>query len=357
MLRNVLLATVFSAVLALGACSEAPQQSEPPRPVKTIAVDRAPSTIDLVQTGEIAPRTETDIGFQIDGRLVGRSVEIGQHVAAGQLLAVLDDERVMNEVRAAEADIVSAQAQQDLAQTDLQRQRTLFERNIIAQARLDEAESNWRIAEARAQAAEASLANARQKLGFTRLTSKIDGVVTAVGANPGQVLGVGQMVVRLASVDDKDAVFNVSESVIAVVPDNVRVTVQLVSNPAVSASGRVRDVSPVADPATRTYRVRIALDAPPAELAFGAAVTGTVQLQTAPQIVLPAAAISSEDGQPAVFTVQRETGKLSRKPVTVARFTANEAFISAGLDAGDLVVVAGVSRLRPDQIVSLEGLR
>lgn len=340
------------ALLLLGACSEETPQAEAPRPVRTIVVAPAPVIDTIVQTGEIEPHTQTDIGFRIDGRLATRTVELGAVVHKGQILATLAPQDAQNDVRSAEADLESAVASETLAKSAMDRQRLLFEKQIAAAAKVEESEANWRSAVARRESAEALLANARNRLGYTDLVAPQDGIVTAVLANPGQVVGAGQAVLRLASPDERDAVFNVSEKVLNAVPADVAVEVALVSNPQITARGHVRDVSPTADPVTRSYRVRIVLPEAPAAMIFGAAVTGRVMLDGPPLITLPASALTSADGRPAVFVVDPERQVLVRKPVTVARYTADHALISDGLSAGDAVVTAGVSKLRPDQKVA-----
>lgn len=343
------------AFAGLVACSSDEPAAEKPRPVRSVIATPAKVAEDIVQTGEIRPQTETDLGFRLDGRLTARLLDVGAPVAKGDLLATLDDTTAINDVRSAEADHASAFASEELAKTVLDRQRTLLEKNIVAQARVDEAETNWHSADARRKATRATLDTARERLSFTRLTAPSTGIVTAVGANPGQVVPAGQMVLRLASTDARDAVFNVPESVVNAGTADIRVKVALVSDPAVSVIGHVRDVSPTADPATRTYRVRVALPGAPDAMGFGATVTGTVAYAGDPLINVPATALTSEAGNPAVYVIDEATPKLVRKPVTVARYTATGVYIASGLRTGERVVIAGVSKLRPGQIVALEG--
>jgi RND family efflux transporter MFP subunit len=343
--------------LSLAACSDTETLPEPPRPVKTVIADISPGVVEFVQTGEISPRTETDIGFRADGRVVSRNVEVGQMVKVGELIAVVDDGRSENDLQVAEAERQNATSLLELANAQLKRQQKLFQTGVIAKARLEEAQSNVDSANSRKQAAEATLANARQRLDDARLVSKVEGIVTAVGANPGQVVAAGQMIVRLASSSELDAVFNVSDTIIQSVPKDVRITVRLVSDAAVKTTGAVREVSPVADPASRTYRVRIALKSPPAAMALGASVLGQAEVETTPHIIIPASAITSEGNMAAVYVVSPGTGALVRKKVEVIRYSAEDAVIGDGIKPGERVVVAGVSKLRPNQIVSVEGLQ
>jgi RND family efflux transporter MFP subunit len=344
----------FVILLALSACSPQEVAPEKPRPVRTITVAPISDGEEIVQTGEIQPRYETSLGFRIDGRMASRSVDVGANVQPGQVIATIDDRDVRNELRSAEAELRSAQSAESLAKVALERQQALLAKDIVAQARVDEADANWASAKARREAAEASLANARNKLTYTNLTADRAGVVTAIGANAGQVVSAGQMVATVASTDEKEAVFSISESLVHGAPPDLGVAVALVSDPAVKVVGQVREVSPTADPVTRTYRVRVTLPDAPKSMGFGATVTGRVVVPTGQLITVPAAAIANQGDTPAVYVVDTASATLVRKPVIVARYTDANAVISSGLTAGDKVVTAGVSKLRPGQKIALD---
>lgn len=344
----------LSLLLALTACQRQDATPERPRPVRSITVAPINDGEEIVQTGEIQPRYETSLGFRIDGRVATRVVDVGATVRPGQVIATLDDRDVRNELRAAEAELRSAQTAESLAKVALERQQTLLAKDIVAQARVDEADANWSGAKARREAAEASLSNARNKLTYTSLTADRAGIVTAVGANAGQVVASGQMVATVASTDEREAVFSVSETLVLNAPPDLDVAVALVTDPAVKRIGHVREISPTADPVTRSYRVRISLPDAPAEMGFGATVTGRVVVPTGQLITVPATAIANQGDSPAVYTVDASTATLVRKPVTVARYTGPNAVIASGLAAGDRVVTAGVSKLRPGQKIALD---
>jgi RND family efflux transporter MFP subunit len=177
-----------------------------------------------------------------------------------------------------------------------------------------------------------------------------------VGAEAGQVVAAGQMVVRLAKPTDKDAVFAIAESAFRGRSSQDRlpeVIVGLLSNPTIEAEGVVREVSPVADPTTRTYQVKVTLKSPPEQMRFGASVVGRLKIATAPVVVLPASALFDKGGQPAVWLFDAGTGSVSLKPVTVARYETDRVVIADGLGKGAVVVTAGVNRLREGQKVRL----
>jgi RND family efflux transporter MFP subunit len=196
---------------------------------------------------------------------------------------------------------------------------------------------------------------ARDQLGYTELRAEFDGVVTATGAENGQLVNVGQMVVRLADPKALDAVFSIAESVFANSPEGEipPIAVTLLSNPAVKATGRVREISPVADAVTRTFQIKVALDNPPAEMRFGASVAGRLDRKAEPMVVLPGGALFDKGGEPAVWVVDRDF-EVSLKPVTVVRYEIDRVVIGRGLAKGDIVVTAGVNRLHARQKVRLQ---
>jgi RND family efflux transporter MFP subunit len=336
---------------ATGACSEPPHLPDPPRPVRTVRIEPMSGGETLVQTGEVQPRRETDLAFQIDGRVTRRLVDVGRALAAGDLVAQIDGDVVKNELRAAKADLANASSSLELAQASLARLQELYDSQSASAQQLDEARANQRAATARREVAAQALSSVEKKLAYTRLAAPESGVVTAVNANVGQIVAAGQSVVRLAS-RERDAVFAVADHVISSAPPNARVRVQLASDPAISAVGSVREVSPSADPVTRTFSVRIAIDDAPAELAYGAPVTGTLEYSAGTVISVPDSALTSESGAPAVLIVTPDR-KLERRRVQVLRYEDGRVLLAAGPRSGELVVTAGVSKLRPGQQIAL----
>jgi RND family efflux transporter MFP subunit len=339
-------------LVAIVACSKSAPPRESIRPVRTMKVAPADGKETLTQTGDIQARRETDLSFQIGGRVARRLVEIGTTVRKGQILAVLDASIVTNELRAAEADLSSATSAFELAKTSQARVSQLFVGESASRQQLDEATANLRSAGARRDAVAVAKDIGQKKLSYTHLLAEEAGIVVAVGANQGQIVGPGQMIARVAS-HEREAVFSVSEQLIMTASPDIKVQVSLAANPDISVTGTVREVSPTADPVTRTYLVRIALPNPPSELCMGATVIGKVDLPTSKSVILPSAALTSEDGLPAVYLVDPATQTILRRKVTVARIENGRVFIASGLKAGDQIVTAGVTKLRPGQIVAL----
>lgn len=345
---------LLAAVVALLAgCKPEAQPAAQPRPVKTIVVELAPVSDVGSLTGEIKPRTESDVGFRIGGKILERPVDVGSLVAKGDLLARLDDTNERNAVRVAESQLAGAKAELQDAAGNEARQRELLQKGFTTQANYDAAVRRLKTAQANAATAETNLKDAQERLGYTRLAADDVGVITAVAGNPGQVVGAGQTVVRLARTDAKEALFNVAESIFRVVPRDPVVEVFLLSAPDVKALGRVREIAPAADPVTRTFAVRVALQDPPEAMRFGSSVVGRVVLEARQVVGLPPPALFKDGDKPAVWVFDQDSSTVNLRVVTVLRYEADRVLVSEGLKDGERVVVAGVQKLRPGMKVRL----
>ncbi|HRD75508.1 MAG TPA: efflux RND transporter periplasmic adaptor subunit [Hyphomicrobiaceae bacterium] len=351
--RSINALCLSALLLALSACGESPTSPGEVRPVRTLIVDPKPLDDDRQAVGEIRPRQESDLGFRISGKLVSRVVDVGAMIKKGDLLARLDEGDYQNRLRSAEADVASAEAVQSEAHGAEARYRQLLSTGAATRANYDAALKNLRSAEAKLDAAKAALALARDQVKYTELTADFDGIVTAVGAEPGQVVNIGQMIVRLALPGEKDAVFAIAESAFRDRPpgDRPEIIVTLLSDPRVTTEGIVREISPVADPATRTFQVKVALKGAPEQMRFGSSVLGRLKAMTAPVVVLPSSALFDKGGRPAVWVYLAASSTVSLKPVVVARFETDRVVVSEGLAKGEVVVTAGVNRLREGQKV------
>ena len=355
MRRGWSLFVVGSLALVGGCDGPTPKQPEA-RPVRTVSVDPKPIDDDRQAIGEVRARYESDLGFRVSGKVVARLVDIGVSVKKSDVLARLDEQEYRNRLKSAQADIVAAEAVLEESQGAEGRLRQLLATGTTTRANYETALKNLRSAEAKLDSAKASRDLAKDQLSYADLIAEFDGIVTSVGAEPGQVVNVGQMIVRLARPTDKDAVFAIAESAFRGQPgDGQRpeVTVSLLSNPNISADGVVREVAPVADPATRTYQVKVTLKDPPEQMRFGASVLGRLKTATAPVVVLPAVALFDKAGQTAVWVVDTATGSVALRPVTVSRYETDRVILSSGLAKGDIVVTAGVNRLREGQKVRI----
>lgn len=349
------LGALLLAASLLSGCNDAVSEPAPapPRPVRTVTVAPSATGEVLSQIGEIRPAEETALGFRLDGRVVSRVVDVGAIVKQGDVIATLDARDSENQLQSAKADLTRAVASERLAEQNLNRMKQLAPNGAISRSQLDEAQSNWASAVSVRESAQASVKSAQDRLSYTRLSAPVAGVITAVSANPGQVVNAGQEVVRLATFAGRDAVFNISERLITSGLKDPLVTVSLLSNPAVKTQGHVRDVSPLADSETRTWRVRVSLVEPPQEMVLGATVQGEVTLPGGNAIELPASALTRQGDRPAVFVVDPQTQTLRLQPITLRNYSDSQIVVDDGLVAGDKVVTAGVSKLRAGEKVML----
>lgn len=356
MIGKICISTLGIA-LAVSGCGKADsKKSAEVRPVRTVTVDLRPIQDDRRAIGDIRPRYETDMGFRVSGKITTRLVDVGTTVRRGDILAEIDEQDYRNKLTAAETDVNGAQAVLIEAQAAEGRLRHLLENGHTTRANYDVALKNLRSAEARVGSAIASAKLAADQVAYCRLKADFDGIVTATGAEPGQVVSVGQMAVRVARPGEKDAVFAVAESIFSAqrtVGARPEIIVHLLSNPAIVARGDVREIAPVADAATRTFLVKVTLRDPPDEMRFGAGISGRLKESSQPVAVLPGSALFDRGGQPAVWVVDPSTRTVSLKPVDVARFETDRIVLEGGLAKGDIVVTAGVNRLREHQQVTL----
>ena len=354
--RGVLLSLMVATTLA--ACNEQTDVAEPaPRPVRTVTLEKSEAGVPVVLTGRIEALDEASLGFRLSGRMIERTVNAGDRVKAGQLLGRLEALNELNALTAAKANVAAAQAKLTQVRNHFERQETLLAQGWTTRANFDQAERELRTAEAQLDASEAQLKAAHDQVDFTELKADADGVVTAVGAEPGEVVQAGQMIVRLARQGGRDAIFDVPAQVLRTAPTDRAVDVHLADDPSVTATGRVREVSPQADPVTRTFQVKVGLTDPPEAMRLGATVTGTLQTDAVPMIEIPSSALTEFNGHPAVWIVDPSDadGRRSATSMSCAS-TQPTVTVSQGLDAGDVVVTAGVQALRPGQKVRLLGI-
>ena len=348
------------AALALAACSPQEAPPEPVRAVKLITVGEGVAQARPVYSGEVRARVESRLGFRVAGKITERAVELGQHVASGQLLARLDARDYELGADAARAQASAAATQRDLAEADARRYRQLREKNFISAAEMDRREANLRAAQAQLDQARAQLASQANQQNYTRLQADAPGVVTAVEAEPGQVVAAGSPVVRIARDGARDGVFNVPEDMQSRVRLGQRAEVTPWAGEATARQGCVREVAASADPATRTFQVKVALA--PAADAGALPLGATVQVQleappamgAAPQIKLPGTALrQGQGGGSAVWLFDPATATVRLQPVVVSSADGDEAVIASGLVPGMQVVATGTHVLNPGQKVSV----
>lgn len=349
------LAPLLVLVVLLSGCKPDAVLKVEIRPVRTVVVDPKPIDDDREAIGEVKPRYESELSFRVAGKVLSRLVDAGAAVKQGETLASLDTQDYQNRLRSAEADVASAEAALVEAQGSEGRLSHLLKNGFTPRANYDTALRNLRSAEAKLSSAKANLDLTRDQLNYTELKADFDGVITAVGAEAGQNVAPGQTVMKLARPGDKDAVFSIAETALSERKDAPlpEVVVWPLSSPGVLIEGQAREVSPIADPTTRTFQVKVTLKDVPRQIRFGTSVGGRVKGSSAPVVVLPIAALADMGGAPAVWVVDPTASTVALKPIAVGRYETDRVVLASGLSKGDVVVTAGVNLLREGQRVRL----
>jgi RND family efflux transporter MFP subunit len=297
-------------------------------------------------SGVVRARHETDLGFRVAGKIVARSINVGDTVHAGEVVARLDPKDLNLQVESAQAELTAATSNLADASAEEARYANLKTRAAVAAADYDHKKAAKDEAEGRLERAQRALDLARNQLDYAELKVDVDGVITATLAEPGQVVNIGQGVARLAHHGTKEAVVALPETWL----DEARkssATVSLWADPDRSFKAHLRELSPQADAATRTYAARFTIEDPDDTVALG--MTATVRLaRPSPGKIakLPLSAILNRGTGPSVYLVDG-AGALVLRPVTVASFTENAALVSDGVADGDQVVTLGVQKLQP----------
>ena len=337
----------LTAALLLAACSAetAPApRAERPVQVQSIAYEAENAARDFV--GVVRARYETDLGFRVGGKMVARLVNMGDRVHAGEVVARLDPEDLRLQVESAEAELAAATTNLTQISADFERYETLKARGYASIADFDRKTAAKGEAESRLARAKRSLDLARNQLDYSELKAVADGVITATLAEPGQVVALGQPVVKLAHRGEKEAVVALPENWLAKA-SKATASVTLWSENGRHYAARLRELSPQADQATRTYAARFTILDPDDRVALG--MTATVTLKPAGEAMvakLPLSAVLSRGSGASVYVVNAG-GELTLRPVTVASFNEDDALITGGVSAGEKVVTLGVQKLEP----------
>lgn len=344
----------LSAAVLLSACSRPAPPEEPIRAVKLMTVGIGALAAQPEYAGESRARVESRLGFRVGGKIVQRQAELGQRVRAGEVLAQLDPRDYQLAADASRAQLAAATTQRDLAAADFKRYQVLKDQNFISGAELDRREANVKAAQASLDQARAQLSAQGNQAQYTRLVADVSGVVTAVDAEPGQVVAAGTPVVRIAQDGVRDGVFSVPEDRVAHLTMGSEVAVRVLTSDA-RLTGRVREVAASADPVTRTYLVKVALEGSE-QPALGASLYFTPKaLSTAGMaaIKLPTTALRQEGAGTAVWVYDPATSTVQSQAIQIATADGNEVVVAGGLKPGMQVVSTGVHVLAPGQKVMI----
>lgn len=350
MLRHALLCTLVIASGFLVGCKEPESEAPPPRP--TLVVQPQPAELRVQSySGEVHARYEPELAFRIAGKVTRRMVEAGDRVSKGQPLAELDPADVRLQLEASRARVSATQADQQLAKTERDRYKTLLDRQMISSSQYDTADNNYRSANARLKQARADFEVANNQATYSVLRAPQAGVIAQRAVEVGQVVAAGQTVFLLAADGEREVLISLPETVINQITTGQPVDVQLWSRPDKRLAGIVRELSPAADPQSRTFAARISLTDRDADVEIGQSARVFIQNQHDVPLSVPLSAVTAEKAQSFVWVVDKQTLKVNRKPVQVGSFRRNQASILDGLDSNDWVVAAGVHMLLEGQSV------
>lgn len=339
---------------ALSGCQkEEAETPEPARPVRSIVVEVA-ATQAASFTGTVDPQVRIDYSFQLLGRMVARPVDVGDAVEEGTLLASLDASVQEQGVRAAEASLAGAQASLSNATGVASRQEALQSSNVATQAAVDSARQALQSARSAVLQAQATLDKEREQLSYARLAANGPGIVTAVSAEPGTVVSPAQTIVTVARPDRRDAVIDLPEAFANTLSLGIQVPVTLEQDPGATASGSIREIAPLADPVTRTRRVKIALSDPPDSFRLGSIVRVSLSADAPDALVVPNGAILERDGDTFAWVLPDDADVATLRPVEAERRADGRWTVRDGLKAGERIAAAGVRTLAEGQRIKVE---
>ncbi|WP_462380209.1 efflux RND transporter periplasmic adaptor subunit [Pseudomonas sp. Marseille-QA0892] len=339
---------------SLAGCSDDPPPQPPVRPVLYVEVQpQAAETVGRF-AGTIQARYETTLGFRVGGRVAQRRVDVGSQVQPGTVLAELDPTDQQNALRAREGDAARSEVQFLNAQADARRQQELFDRGVGAKAALDQAITRLSSAQSALDQTRAAARQAQDRVGYGTLRAEYASVVNAWHVEVGQVVAAGQEVVTLARPDVKEAVFDLPASLAERIQESALFSVNAQLEPGIRTVGRVREIAPQADAATRTQRVRLTLDEAPEQFHLGTSVTVTLSQPIPPQMWLPTSAVQDVDGRLQVWVIDPDTYTVQARPVEALARDADRMAVQGDLKEGDRLVSAGVNLLKPGQKVRMD---
>lgn len=353
MLTNYIVMLVLFLSFGITGCSntEIVKEEVPLVRSQTIKMDVMGAVTNY--SGEVRGRYETQLAFQVSGKIIKRKVELGSVVNSGDVLMEIDRKDIEQTVNMSGAQVASAQSQLSLAEANLARYRTLCEEGAISRAQLDQYQNAYEVALAAMHQSSAQYTQGTNQLGYSTLVADSGGVISKVSAEAGQVVSAGQPIVTLVKEGEREVEINVPENQIEQMRSAEQVHISFWALPGVSVQGKVREVSPVADAVSRTYKIRISLINPPAGMNLGMTANVAIANTTTNQqgVSIPLTAIYQTSDIPNVWIIKE--GIVSLRPVKVGEFGDGTIQILEGLQGGETIVTAGVQKLREGQRVRI----
>jgi membrane fusion protein, multidrug efflux system len=355
LIRRLRLLSLLALPLALGACGDRKTAQEPVRPVKAYVIKAPAQERTLSFSGVIAPRIESQLGFRVSGKIVERLVNTGDRVSAGQILARLDEKDLKLAENSAHAAATAAKSRLAVANDALDRAAYLLPKGFIAKAAFDQRQLEFDAAKSALDSAEDQLNQASNATSYATLTAGKDGVVTSVRAEPGQVVGAGQAVIALAHAGDIEVSVAVPENEIARVKAGDPARIALWAAPDAVSDGKIREIAGAADPASRTYAVRVTVSHPVPEMRLGMTTSVSFKVpEEAPPVIAPLTAFAEESGKTVVYVADRGSETVARREVQLDGVAAEGVRVKSGLAPGEIVVTGGVQFLKDGMKVRLQ---
>lgn len=347
-------ATILSLSTVLTACQEEQRAENPIRPVKIMVAQQDTGDIIKSFSGVIRARTESTLGFRVPGKIVERTANIGDRVEAGQIIARLDDKDLVLSENSANAALISAKTRLAVAKDALKRAESLQPQGYTPEAVVDQRELEADAAQSALDAAEAQARQARNATSYSTLIADRAGIITAVHAEPGQVVSPGTPIVTLAETGEMDLALNVPEQDVVHLKIGEPVNLSLWASDEVKVGGKIREIAGQADAGSRTYAVRVAISSPPSSIRLGMTATAKLPMgRDVPHIPVPLTALTQIDGKDAVFVADRTASIVTAHIVETHGVKSENAKVISGLKSGDVVVTGGVQFLTDGVAVRL----
>lgn len=348
--RRVLDLILVLTMLIASGCDNGEAVAPPARPAIVTRPQPASQALTAF-AGEVRARHEPALAFRVSGKIASRSVEVGDRVKLGQVLAELDPDDARLQAEASRAQLVSAEADLALARAERARYATLTQRQVVSRSQFDSVDNTMKAAAASAAQARAQYDVARNQSGYSALRATADGAIARREVEAGQVVTAGQTVFVLAADGEREVAIAIPEHRVGEFATGRAVAVELWAVPGKRFSGHVREIAPVADPQSRTYAARVSFDAAGVPVEIGQSARVYAADARAVALSLPLTAIHARDGKPAVWVVDPKTSTLKLTPVELGPYGEDTVPVLAGLEPGDWVVAAGVHLLREGQVI------
>lgn len=343
---------LLALVASVSGCSKPVPKVEEIRPVRTIQLDAQQAEVAAEFSGDVRVQVESRLGFRVGGKIAARKVDVGSLVKRGQVLMQLDPQDLQLMQAQAQAALQAAQSNRDLARAELSRYQELRNKNFVSQAVLDAKQTTYKAAESNVAQARAAYAAQSNQTGYAALLANVDGVVTKVDAEVGQVVAAGTPVVWVAQAGEKEVVVGIPEDKVANLRNITDVRVRIWANPQAVLQGKLRELSPVADPITRTYTAKVTILNAPSEVKLGmTAYVSFVAKTSDAMFSVPLTALLQDKAATAVWLV--ENGSVRLVPVQIGGTSGDDVLLASGVAAGQTIVTAGVNLLKAGQKVKI----